>query len=225
MKKLKTKKPRASRRSRAEKRKGGPGRATPVGTIEHRLSVEEVQEDREGVYIRFGAPPEGGISRRWMFERDEVGMSVFQGYKRPQSKGGGYAVDIPADEWFLRMYRQSTSLIDLILDCRPIFVVEGCEEVGRGGDGEPVIAGGTVKRISPFTRVDLSQWWGEAGRAFARRWKQARRSLGFSASEGARLAALEALLKPSVRLKSAIFEELEELAEDRVAGCLPRGPA
>ncbi len=215
LKKAKPKKPRVKRKPRAE-RKRSPGRVTPVATIEGRLPVEEAQESRERVYLRFGEPPESGVSQNMMTRAYEAGVSCFWGWRIRNHKGDiSYALDVPTEQLMFEMTGQATTMVDMVLEGRDVYVLEGGEEVGRGGDSEPVLAGATPKLISPFCRVDLPEWFGEEGRAVAERWNRARRTPKLRRSPEGRQQALRSLLGAGTRLAATVVENARKIVEER----------
>jgi hypothetical protein len=106
-------------------------------------------------YIRFGAPPEGGLSARGVYdpygrELREEGLSVFRAALAKPEEGEVYVVDCSTSvlEQSFRMYA--------LEERRPVYLAEG-REVGVGRAGEPLL-GGDV-RLTPLpvgTRVRSS---------------------------------------------------------------------
>lgn len=146
---------------------------------------------------------------------------------------------MPRDLLLHQLTRQGQYLLVMLSEGRPVYVLEEGEEVGVGADGEPVLAGSTPKLVSTFARVELPEWFGPEGRAFADRWNRLRRTPKFHNSLDARHAGLrslqaayESLVKQVIEKATAIVEERgvssEELlalsnAQEEVRAADPRG--
>src|SRR3954466_13187945 len=70
----------------------------------------------EEVYLRFGAPPEGGLSWNSRDEVHEEGLSVFKARRNPK---GGYTVEIPRDIEEVQQFRQTEKLAESMAQNRP----------------------------------------------------------------------------------------------------------
>lgn len=96
------------------------------------------------VFVRFGDPPEGGLSTDHRDGSLEDGLSVYRGWETPD---GDYVVDQRAVDPMFLLYNRN----------RPAFEAEG-EYVGQGGDGEPVIEDAVLRPIPPTAA--LYAWFG-----------------------------------------------------------------
>lgn len=216
MKKVKTKKPRANRRTRAE-RKRNPGRSAPAATLE-RSQEESTQGSREQVYLRFGEPPESGISRNGigLTRGYEAGVSCYLGWRVRTAKGSvSYVIDIPRELRAQQLIRQGQYLVIMVMEGRPVYVLEGGEDVGVGADGEPVLAGATPKLIPSFARVLLPEWLGEKGRTFAGRWNRVRGTPKYHTSLDVRAAGLNSLRGLGEALTREVTTRAVDIVEER----------
>jgi hypothetical protein len=128
------------------------------------------QKEGEEVFLRFGGLPEGGCSWNFHEECYEEGASVYPGRKVQ----GGYAFDYPCDP----DYRDLTlSIVEMMLAGRALYLAAGAE-VGKGGDGEPLLEDILLALASPLARLEVPDWWGPAGRSFADAWNKWRRNIG-----------------------------------------------
>lgn len=89
--------------------------------------LEEAGLMNEEVYLRFGASPEGGLSRA-VFGYEEQGVSAFEGKRTVE---GHYVLNLP--NWYLHL-----TLLRLLREGREAYSLRGrC--VDKGSDGEPLI--------------------------------------------------------------------------------------
>ena len=211
----KPKKPRSKRRKKSapQRSEASPTRADSPAP----LATSSPSKVEEPVFIRFGDLPEQGYSLNHLYQREEAGVSTFYGRKVKRGRKGSFQVDIPVDELTLiEAAKQSSSLVSCIQGGRPVFVVEGAQEVGRGSDDEPVITGGTLTRVSPFARIDLPSWWPKA-KQLGGTWVQARKTVGFSRDEDVFNRAYAHLILACERAMWDIQDQFIQQAKQREA--------
>ena len=195
----------------------GPSGTGPAGAAALALAEASVPVGEEGVFLRFGRLPKGGRSRVHPVGRFEAGVSVFPGRRMRKGKGHGveYAVDVPLYLPTELLARQSRTVMALAANLRPVYVVaagDGLEEVGTGGDGEPLLGGELRARaVPPFVRVGLPGWWGPEGASFAAAWNGARRGLGRGTQIVRDEAAPGSLQARVPRLWEAVLAEIGRL--------------
>ena len=131
---------------------------------------------------------------------------------RKNKRRGDYVVEIPLGLLPIKqLVSQSATVTRLAANLRPVFYVAGgAEEVGTGGDGEPLLGGGfRLKPLPRFVRVDMPGWWGEEGRRFSDAYNDARKNLGV-AQMITEAAELDRLLSRIPPLEEAIFDAIGE---------------
>lgn len=154
MKKPKTKKPR--RKTRAE-RKANPGRpTTPVATLE-RSPEESSQGSREAVYIRFGEPPESGISQNGIggTRGYEAGVSCFLGWRVRSRRGTvSYEIDVPRDLKMEQLIRQGQYLLIMLMEGRLLYVLEGARRLALAPPASPC-SRGPLRSYTPLLPASI----------------------------------------------------------------------
>jgi hypothetical protein len=78
-----------------------------------------------------------------------------------------------------------------------------------------VLAGATPRPLPLGARVDLPEWFGKEGRAFAERWNRARRTPKFRNSPVARAAALGSLRSAFAPLVQNVARKAADIATER----------
>jgi hypothetical protein len=107
-----------------------------IAGIRHEAALKEADEGRwlnaTNCFVRYGLLPADGRSKNGSTGTVEEGISVFRGQQLPT----GEARALPHSNEELRTF---CSVRD-----RPLFIANGVE-VGKGSDGEPLLAGCRIR--------------------------------------------------------------------------------
>lgn len=95
------------------------------------------------VYVRYGRPPCGGHSRNGRDGGREIGLSVYPGYRLPGMRILLDLTGIDETNWYE---------LHLTREC---YLASG-DEVGHGGDGEPLLATDAVVSKYGYNRALIS---------------------------------------------------------------------
>ena len=197
--------------TRSERKQRSRGTSAVPVVVEERAKNVPAEEREEACYIRFGLPPKEGGSVNTLFQSQEAGVSAFRGRKLISAGKTSYTVEITdPDEGgsVADALLQAQTLINVIFDNRPVLALSGGEEVGLGGDGEPVVSDCVSERISPLAQIRLPEWWEAEGRTFEQIWNEIRRTPKLRTSPTGRAAAQQRLLPASQKLMDEIHARI-----------------
>lgn len=102
-----------------------------------------VQREGKPTFLRYSPPPESGRSWNGKDGFYEKGVSVYPAVKL---KGGTYVINLKGMDSISSMFIQSSK-------GGKVFEVTGAEVVGQGSDGEPLLKGGTYKKLPKSTKI------------------------------------------------------------------------